>query len=164
LPAVIGNGCEYFGTDSNEKSIRWCSENLLGIQFNKNTLKAKLPYEDGFIDVIYGISVFTHLSEKQHYQWYSELYRILKPNGIMFLTTQGDNFKVKLTALERKEYEENKLIVRGNTKEGHRTFSAFHPPEFMAGLFSNAEILEHIKIKPGEGKWLPQDIWIIRKN
>jgi len=164
IPVTIGNGCEYFGTDYNKKSIDWCSKNLTDINFNNNSLIAQLPYEDNFIDVIYGISIFTHLSEQLHYDWYNELFRILKPNGIMFMTTQGDNFKVKLTDNELKHYEDNKLVVRGNVKEGHRTYSAFHPKGFMTILFDNAEILEHIETKPDKGKWLPQDIWIIRKK
>jgi len=163
LPNVVGNGCEYFGTDYNKKTIDWCVNNLSGIQFNNNSLAAQLPYEDNFMDVIYGISIFTHLSEQLHYDWYTELYRVLKPKGIMFLTTQGDNFKIKLTNAELNKYNDNQLIVRGNVKEGHRTYSAFHPQGFMRKLFSNAEILEHIEIKSETGDWLPQDIWIIRK-
>lgn len=164
LPDVIDNNCEYFGTDYNEKSIEWCSENLPGIHFNKNSIEARLPYEDNFMDIIYGISIFTHLSERLHYDWYDELYRILKPGGIMFLTTHGDNFKIKLTGSELKIYDDNKLVVRGNVKEGHRTFTAFHPEGFMKRLFENAEILDHIVSKPEKGKWPPQDIWIVRKK
>jgi len=33
----------------------------------------------------------------------------------------------------------------------------------MKKLFNNVEILEHIETKDETGKWLPQDIWIIRK-
>ena len=164
LPNLTDSHCEYFGTDYNAKSIDWCSKNLPDIKFNKNSLTASLPYDDNFFDVIYGISIFTHLSEKLHYDWYNELYRVLKPDGIMFLTTQGDNFKVKLTDKELKKYESDQLIVRGNVKEGHRTYSAFHPKGFMTGLFDNSEILEHIREKPLKGNWLPQDIWIIRKT
>ena len=165
LPEAIDNGCEYYGTDYNKKTIDWCSKNLTNIQFNNNTLNAQLPYDDNFVDVIYGLSIFTHLSEKSHYDWYNELYRILKPNGIMFLTTQGDNFKVKLTDFELNRYSNDELIVRGNVKEGHRTYSAFQPQRFMKELFSNVEILEHIERKPTEnGKWIPQDIWIIKKQ
>ncbi len=163
LPAVIGNGCEFYGTDYNKKSIEWCAQNLKGIHFNINSLEAKLPYPDNFMDVIYGISIFTHLSEQMHYDWYNELYRVLKPNGIMFFTSQGDAFKVKLTDKELTLYNENKLVVRGNVKEGHRTYSAFHPKDFMRKLFDNAEILEHIETKSETGKIPAQDIWIIRK-
>ncbi len=163
LPVVIGNGCEYFGTDYNKKSIDWCTQNLSNINFNNNSLEAKLPYPDAFFDIIYGISIFTHISEQLHYDWYIELYRILCPGGIMFLTTQGDNFKVKMTKKEVIKYNNNELVVRGKVKEGHRTFSAFHPIGFIKKLFENAEILEHIVTKPGKQKILPQDIWIIRK-
>lgn len=164
LPSVIGNGCEYFGTDYNKQTIDWCSRNLPGISFNCNSLAAQLPYSDNYFDVIYGISIFTHLSEQLHYDWYNELFRILNPGGIMFLTTQGDNFKVKLIESELKNYNNGQLVIRGKVKEGHRTFSAFHPTEFMTKLFSNVEILEHVATRPVEGGWLPQDIWIIQKN
>lgn len=164
LPSVIGNGCEFYGTDYNKQSIDWCLVNLSGIKFSNNSLEAKLPYSDDYFDIIYGISIFTHLSEKSHYGWYKELFRILKPNGIMFLTTHGDNFKVKLIESELFRYNNGELVVRGKVKEGHRTFSAFHPTGFMTKLFTNVEILEHVVSKPEEGKWLPQDIWIIKKK
>jgi ubiquinone/menaquinone biosynthesis C-methylase UbiE len=163
LPIVIGNECEYFGTDYNSKSIEWCSKNLPGISFNKNTLEAELPYSDNFFDVIYGISIFTHLSEQMHYNWFNELYRILRSGGIMFLSTQGDHFKVKLTDQELQNYNNGKLVVRGKVKEGHRTYSAFHPKEFMLKLFEPSNVLEHNMLNPEKGKWLPQDIWIVRK-
>ena len=49
----------------------------------------------------------------------------------MFLTTQGDNFKVKLSDEELKRYSNNNLFIRGNVKEGRRTYSAFQPQGFM---------------------------------
>lgn len=86
----------------------------------------------------------------------------MKPQGIMFMTTLVDNFKIKLTRSGLGKYNNGDLVTRGNVKEGHRTFSAFQPKEFMKMLFSNAEILEHIETKPEKGGWLPQDVWIIR--
>ncbi len=163
LPKVVGNGCSYYGTDYNARSIDWCSKNLTDIEFNTNQLKAALPYKDNFFDAIYGLSIFTHLSEQLHFDWMSELTRILKPEGIMFLTTQGDNFRTKLTNQELEKYDNGNLVVRGKVKEGHRTFSAFHPKEFMKKLFGKVEILEHIETKPSGKSWLPQDIWIVRK-
>ena len=164
LPSIVGNGCAYYGTDYNQKSIDWCSKNLPEISFNRNTLEAKLPYDDNFFDVIYGISIFTHLSEQLHYDWYQELYRVLKPDGIMLLTTQGNNFKVKLIDSELSKYNDGELVVRGKVKEGHRTFSAFHPIGFIKKLFENVEVLEHVEIKPPKGSWVPQDTWIIKKT
>jgi ubiquinone/menaquinone biosynthesis C-methylase UbiE len=68
----------------NNKTITWSRQNLKGISFNQNTLQANLPYSDNYFDIIYGISIFTHLSQQMHYDWYNELERILKPNGIIF--------------------------------------------------------------------------------
>jgi SAM-dependent methyltransferase len=163
LPEIIGNGCQFFGTDYNQKSIEWCSNNLPGIRFNNNTLEARLPYPDHFFDIIYGISIFTHLSARMHAEWHRELIRILKPGGILYLTTQGNNFKCKLTELELKTYNQGQLVVRGKVKEGHRTYSAFQPKQFMEALFSDQTILDHTEPKPVSNKWIPQDIWIVRK-
>ncbi len=164
LPQLIGNDCEFYGTDYNSKSIEWCSKNLPGIHFGKNSLAPGLPYPDGYFDIIYGLSIFTHLSEQMHSEWYKELYRILKPRGIMLLTTQGDNYKIKLTPGELVQYNNGDLVVRGHVKEGHRTFSAFQPEQYMRKLFSNIEILDHIETLPEKGRWLPQDVWILKKN
>jgi ubiquinone/menaquinone biosynthesis C-methylase UbiE len=162
LPQVIGNGCEFFGTDYNKKSIDWCSKNIPDIEFNNNTLEAKLPYKDNTFDVIYGLSIFTHLSEKMHDDWYHELYRVLAKDGIILLTTQGDNYIHKLAEKEQEAYQAGKLVVRGKVKEGHRTYSAFHPKAFMEKLFKNATIVDHVETKP-EGSWIPQDIWMVKK-
>ena len=162
LPTIVNNGCSFFGTDYNTKTITWCKEHIKDVNFNNNNLTANLPYPDNYFDVIYGISVLTHLSEKLHYDWYNELIRVLKPEGIMLLTTQGDNYKAKLSESELEMYNQNNLIIRGKVKEGHRTYSAFQPKQFMENLFSNSTILEHIEKEP-QKNWTPQDIWIIRK-
>ncbi|MFP4846214.1 class I SAM-dependent methyltransferase [Winogradskyella sp. PE311] len=164
MPDIIGNNCNFFGTDYNSKSIDWCSTNLSKIQFNKNELEAHLPYDSDSMDVIYGISIFTHLSEQMHFDWFKELNRILKPGGIMLLTMQGDNFKVKLTSTELKEYNNGQIVVRGNVKEGHRTYSAFHPKPFVETLFNTSQILEHVIQNSNNKTWIPQDLWIIKKK
>lgn len=163
LPELMDQGCSFYGTDYNTKTINWCSENLPNIQFNNNTLSASLPYDDNYFDIIYGLSIFTHLSAAMHTNWFNELYRILKPGGIMLITTQGTIYKDKLTAKERLDFDAGKLVVRGQVKEGHRTYSAFQPKPFMLDLVKQTEILEHIE-QPVQGKWYPQDIWILRKN
>jgi len=161
IPELLDKRSEIYGTDYNQKSIKWCRENLPGISFIHNSMEAELPYEDNFFDVIFGISIFTHLSESMHYARFKELYRILKPGGILFLTTHGKVFIDKLTASEKEKYLNDKLVIRGKVKEGHRTFTAYHPKQFMEQLFSKMQILEHV---PGVSNEKPQqDIWIVKK-
>jgi ubiquinone/menaquinone biosynthesis C-methylase UbiE len=162
FPDLTGGNCKIYGTDYNKKTIDWNISNIKGIQFNSNNLEAKLPYKDNYFDVIYGLSVLTHLSEKLHYDWCEELYRVLNVGGVLLLTTQGDNFINNLTDQELLKYKNNELVVRGNVMEGHRTYSAFHPKKYMENLFQRVEVLDFIETKPEEN-WIPQDVWIVRK-
>ena len=164
MPELLGNRNGYFGTDYNANSIRWCSENIPLVTFNHNSLEAELPYSDNKFDAIYGISIFTHLSEKMHFNWYAELRRVLKPGGILLVTTQGNQFKSKMTPSEIAEFEKGSLVIRGNVKEGHRTYSAFHPDQFIKLLFHQDKIEEKIVIDAEGKNYIPQDTWIVRKN
>lgn len=154
--------CSFYATDYNKKTIEWCKNNIKGVNFNHNNLLAQLPYASNFFDIIYGISIFTHLSETMHYEWFNELIRITKEGGIIYLTMHGNAFREKLVENERKIYDAGNIVVRDKVKEGHRTYAAFHPETFVKTLFKGNDILEHIK-----GSNMPrpqQDIWIIRKN
>lgn len=163
MPDYFGDNCNFYGTDYNEKSIRWCTENIPNVNFYQNKLSPPLNYEESHFNIIYGISIFTHLSEEMHYAWIKELYRMLDRDGILLITTAGNAFKSKLAKNEKSRFENGELIVRSKVKEGHRTFAAFHPASFMQDLLSAFTILEYIERKPVKN-YLPQDIWIIQKK
>ena len=163
LPYLLDSSCKIFGSDYNHKTIDWCKKNIQNVQFSKNNLQPPMEYEDNSFDVIYATSVFTHLSEKMHFAWFYELRRIIKNNGIIFITTHGENCKPILTQEEINKFENGNIVVRGNVKEGHRTFAAYQPIKFMHKLFSDVKILEHVT-KDREGNYFPQDIWIVRKK
>jgi len=163
LPGLLGNTCEVFGSDYNKQTVEWCKKNILNITFVTNNLEPPLDFSDNFFDIIYANSVLTHLSEEMHYAWFDELQRISKKGRIIFLTTHGDNCKPILTSRELEKYETGEIVIRGNVKEGHRTYAAYQPTKFMRKLFSEVEILEHIK-REQEGNYIPPDIWIVRKK
>lgn len=162
LPTVIGNACFYYGTDYNPRTIQWCRDHIKGINFAQNHLGPPLEFNDQFFHIIYGISIFTHLSEPMHKAWMKELSRILSRGGIMLQTTQGSAFRIKLTKKELELFDAEKLVVRGQVREGHRIYSAFQPEAYMRKLFANLEVLEFI---PGEisGGRPQQDVWIVKK-
>jgi SAM-dependent methyltransferase len=162
LPSLVGKSCRCYGTDYNAKYVQWCAANIPEVTFRLNGLEPPLPFDGGMFDVICGISIFTHLSEKMHYAWFEELMRVLKPGGILFLTLHGKAFDVKLPAKHLRPFSEGKLIVLSDTSEGHRTFTAFHPESFVRRLAGAHEVLE---FEPGtviNGK-PQQDVWIFRR-
>jgi ubiquinone/menaquinone biosynthesis C-methylase UbiE len=163
LPDILDKSCEVYGTDYNKTTIQWCRNNLKGIHFSKNELSPPLNFNDEEFDIIYGISIFTHLSEEMHLAWINEFSRILKKGGILFLTSQGDVFINKLSNKEKEAFNTGKLVVRGKTKEGHRTYSAFQSEAFMNELFRDFEILDHIKGEIANHK-AQQDVWIVKRS
>jgi SAM-dependent methyltransferase len=164
LPGLLGPGCTCYGTDYNARTIAWCEQHIPGVHFSTNALSPPMAFADGFFDIIYGISILTHLSEENQQKWYHELIRILKPGGLLLLTTQGNVYAEKLTADERSRFRKGQLVTRGNVTEGHRVYATFHPPGYVQNLFSqNSTILEHREGKK-ENWGLNQDLWILRKR
>lgn len=162
LPELLKEARSFTGTDYNSETIKWCQNHLKGMKFTRNDLMPPLSFEEGSFDLVYGISIFTHLSKAAHETWLNELHRVLRQNGILFLTLHGDVFMDKLEKSEQEVFRQNQLVVRGQVKEGHRTFIAFHPPEYVKKWTSDFTLLRHI---PGESeKGNPaQDVWILRK-
>ena len=77
------------GTDVDEASIRWCAAHLPFATFSVNAPDPPLAYQDCSFDLIYGISVLTHLEEARQFRWLTELHRVLKPNGLLLLSVHG---------------------------------------------------------------------------
>lgn len=161
LPELLDSSCSIYGCDYNPKSIRWNQNNITRINFILNSINPPLPYVDNSFDVIYGISIFTHLTEELHYKWFEELVRVSRSNSIIFLTLAGEVFKYKLTQEESAIFDSGQILTKGNTKIGHRTYTTYHPEPFAKKLFSKHQVLEHKKGEMYNG--MPQqDVWIIK--
>src|SRR3974390_2837950 len=83
-------GCRFTGSDISEPAIEWDRRNLPFGEFATNGMEPPLDADDESFDLIYGISVVTHLGEELQFAWLSELARVLRPGGIAILTVMGD--------------------------------------------------------------------------
>jgi SAM-dependent methyltransferase len=159
LPILAaGVPVEFYGSDYNRASIAWCRAHLPGVTFLENDLAPPLRVADGSFDVIFCRSVFTHLSAEMQDRWIADLRRVVRPGGIVILTTHGEAYRPRLTSQERARFDAGELVVRTLGSEGRKLFAAFHPPAFVrARLLRGLSILEY---RPGEGT---QDIWVTRR-
>jgi SAM-dependent methyltransferase len=104
FPRVLDFGCgagrqiQYFydfnnlkitGCDPNQDHIQWLSNNYPQGNFRVSNFFPPLPFADQAFDLIYAVSVFTHLSETAQDKWLEELQRVLRPGGVALLTTLG---------------------------------------------------------------------------
>ena len=79
----------WHGADVDTQAIDWCRAHLPAASFIVNQPLPPLPFPDRRFDLIYGISVFTHLDEPYQRAWLAEFRRILKPGGLVLLSFYG---------------------------------------------------------------------------
>lgn len=116
---------ELFASDYNRKSINWCRNSFSNINFSTNDIEPPLSFQNESFDCIYAISIFTHLSEKNHYLWLKELLRVLKPNGILIFTTHGDLCANRLLHNDKEKYQAGNIVVKDKIQEGKKHFLAY---------------------------------------
>lgn len=77
------------GADIDANAIEWCRENLNFAEFKLSKELPPIDYEADAFDLVYAISVFTHLDEDYQFRWLEELRRIAKPGGLLLLTVHA---------------------------------------------------------------------------
>jgi SAM-dependent methyltransferase len=82
--------CEFHGCDVDRRSIGWIQRHLVPPfhVFANPAAPGRLPFEDGSVDLIYAISVFSHLADGWN-GWLAELHRCLAPDGYLLATFLG---------------------------------------------------------------------------
>jgi SAM-dependent methyltransferase len=151
------------GSDYNPESIAWCRANLPGIAFVENGLDPPLPLPADAFDAVYSFSVVTHLSEAVQLAWLQELRRVLKPGGILAVTTHGENYRYLLASQEeRRLFDAGELVVQGRYREGRKWFLAIHPETFVRErLLAGFTAVDRVAARPEDA--ILQDLWVARK-
>jgi SAM-dependent methyltransferase len=145
-PAI--NGCDY-----NPKLVEWCASNLPFLRCAQNELAPPLPYESESFDLVYSISVLTHLALDLQRAWVEELRRVLKPGGLLLITMHGTHHAEQdLPPRELSEFRAGRPVVTFSGHSGENRCSSYMPTEFVqdnllagfepAGFWPVAEVPE----------------------
>ena len=150
-----------FGSDINEDLIAWCSRNLPFGSFDVNGLEPPLRYPDEHFDLIYHISVFTHLGAELQLRWMKELRRVLRPGGAMLFTTHGELYREFLDDEQWQRLQAGEVVVIEADAEGSNHFGSF---QTLRNVEDNLlEGFELLRFAPGPER-LRQDTYVIRKQ
>ncbi|MCL2494875.1 MAG: class I SAM-dependent methyltransferase [Oscillospiraceae bacterium] len=142
------------GTDYNAKTIRWCKAAVPEIVFIQNELAPPFDLPDHSLDVLYCVSVFTHLSEEMHFEWIREIRRVLKPGGLFIGTFHGEKSFNRLLPYEQARYLRGELVSRGNVKEGSRIYTAYQSDKFLSEkLLADFDFIEKQDLKFSQSIW-----------
>ena len=177
LSSVLDFGCgcgrvtRYFadfdgdvgGSDLSAPAIDWCRGNLPFASFAVNGLAPPLAFADASFDLVYALSVFTHLSGDLQLAWRDEILRVLRPGGLFLLTTHGESYTPRLEAEERERYTRGELVVRWADVAGTNLCSAYHPETYLRQTF--AQGFAFVELEPEGARGNPtQDLVVLRKE
>ena len=151
------------GSDVNAHAVDWCRENLPFASFERNDLAPPLGFADDRFDLVYALSVFTHLTDELQLAWRDELRRVLRPGGLLLLTTHGRSYVSRLEAGERARFERGELVVRWGDVAGTNLCSAYHPERYLRDTFAAGFTVVTLEREGARGN-PTQDLVLLRKE
>jgi SAM-dependent methyltransferase len=78
-----------YGSDINPDHVDWCRDHLPAVTTTLNGAAPPIATGDASMDFVYCLSVFSHLPDDQARVWFVELARVIRPGGILLITTHG---------------------------------------------------------------------------
>lgn len=129
----------YFACDIDQISIKFIAKNYPEVEATVNSFTPPLNYPDSFFDMIYSVSIFSHLNIADQRLWLDELARITKIGGYCFLTTEG---YTALGSLQRKfglntSELGDKLRTNGYLYEEYKDWESITQNQERLGIANN---------------------------
>lgn len=183
-----------YGSDVDERAIRWARENLPWATFSVNTMAPPLDHPDRSFDLIYNHSVFTHLDRDNQDRWLAELWRVARPGAHLIVSVHGERPLALFEQASRDAGGDPDYLRRRRDAEGlafiqHDAFtggphdegyhSTFHAPWYVFEHWSRYfEVLAYVpnrslgyqdfvllQRRPGdESVPLPEDDVVVRRR
>jgi SAM-dependent methyltransferase len=158
------HGIRVSGSDRDERAIEWCRRNLPFAEFETNGLPPPLVFDDEAFDLVYALSVLTHLPEELQLLWLRELHRVLRPGGRLVVSTHGEHYASRLDAGERARFEAGELVVRWQEAAGSNLCAAYHPRSFVESTLLPAGFALADFVEEGAKGNPAQDLYLLRKR
>jgi SAM-dependent methyltransferase len=157
-------GTRFFGSDCNAELIDWSRQAYPHATFALNGLLPPLPFEDASFDLVYGLSVVTHLPHDMLSAWMTELGRVLRPDGLALLTTHGSHYLNMLSEEEVAQFLAGQLVVRYGAEAGSNACSTFCSESYVRNELAAAHGFEVVYFEPEGGRGNPfQDLYLLQK-
>ena len=140
MAADLAPAASISGTDIDAQAIDWCRANLPFATFATNGALPPLAYPDASFDLVYAISVFTHLDEDYQLRWLQELRSVVKPGGTCLVTLHGPNTWNEMPAQDQQTLAQQGFVfirtdaTRGLFPDWYQ--NAFHLREYVETTFS----------------------------
>lgn len=150
-----------YGADYNAMLVDWCREHLPG-RYIQNELTPPLELPDASLDIIYSLSVFTHLRLETQRAWLAEFARMLAPGGFCLITFHDeDHESLATTDISRARLIGERIVYFNNQAEGSNRLSTFQTRAQMRDIAGDH--FEICDIVPSPQTPVRQAIAVLRK-
>jgi SAM-dependent methyltransferase len=141
----VGPNMELHGVDIDGENAAWAAQHLPRVRAIHGPLMPPLRYAMGTFDLVYGISVMTHLTESVQKAWVEELERIIRPGGLALLTFAGDT-DVAFTScwLDRAYVEEYIRTGRGKDLPATELVGKIDDPNYYRNVKTSSRIVRKL--------------------
>lgn len=132
-------GPRLHGRDRDPDCVAWCREQLSDASVEQNEPAPPLPFPDDEFDLVYGVSVFTHLCEDEQDRWLDELRRVTRPGGMGLFSFHGPSLAGSLSAEHRRRLRANGILalpVRGLWGLFPSYYNSYHTHEYVRARWS----------------------------
>lgn len=79
------------GCDVDPGAVAWAAAHHPDLHFAVSRYEPPLPFPPDSFDLVYSISVFSHLDAPLAHSWLAELARVLRPGGAALLSVHGEH-------------------------------------------------------------------------
>ena len=157
------------GVDVDADNLNWCRHNLSFGRFFNIPLHPPTSLEADSFDLVIGISVFSHLKEREQFEWLGELSRLAKPGAILLMSTLGEASlaRVRWDIAQWDQWRESGFFAGSNSadltqfiEEKDYYVNAYITPDYIRKNWSGFfEIIDIIPAYIGNH----QDLVVMRK-
>jgi SAM-dependent methyltransferase len=157
LPSV-----EIHATDRDARAVQWVQRHL---RFARSAVNGALPplsFPDEHFDMVYALSIFTHMDAPAQRRWLAEIHRILRRGGVFYFTTHGEYYRQHFPGAAGRTPDGPEFAANRHGPEGEKAFASFQTRELTVGLLP--EGFELVRFEPGRPEpALIQDAYVVRR-
>lgn len=110
-------GAALVGADIDADNLQWCRRQLPCADYVDLALLPPSPIAAESVDLVIGISVFTHLAESAQLAWLDELHRIGSPGAVYLMSIHGPAVHATSASLDFCRTIEERGIVDGRSPD-----------------------------------------------
>lgn len=100
-----------FGSDVSPESVRFATEQHGALAEFTTTTGSRLDYDDSSFDVVFTACVFHHIPVAERTHWMSELHRVVKPDGHLFVFEHNPLNPLTVRVVKNCPFDEDAVLL-----------------------------------------------------